>query len=213
MEDAAQSFGGDYKGRKAGSFGEAAGTSFFPAKPLGCYGDGGAIFTNNDELAESLRSIRVHGQGSDKYDNVRIGLNSRLDTIQAAVLLAKLKAFTEYELEARNRFAAMYAEGLKGAVKIPLVPEGLVSSWAQYSVLAKSSEERADLQARLKAQGIPTMVYYSKPLHLQTVYRGLGYCKGDFEISEDISSRIFSLPMYPYLEDDLVRIVIDTICK
>ena len=213
LEDAAQGLGGVYKGRKAGSFGDAAGTSFFPAKPLGCYGDGGAIFTNNDDLAAVLKSIRVHGQGSDKYDNVRVGLNARIDTLQAAILLPKLRAFMEYELDARNRFAAMYTEGLKDVVKTPVVPEGLASSWAQYSVLASSAEERDALREKLKAEGIPTMVYYVKPLHLQTAYCGLGYKKGDFEVSEDVSSRIFSLPIHPYLEEDVVRIVIDTICK
>ncbi|MGE5605112.1 MAG: DegT/DnrJ/EryC1/StrS family aminotransferase [Bacteroidota bacterium] len=208
LEDAAQGFGGVYKGRKAGSFGDVAATSFFPAKPLGCYGDGGAIFTNDDELVGILKSIRVHGQGSDKYNNVRIGLNARLDTIQAAILLPKFKAFVDYELEARNRVAAMYTEGLKGIVKTPVVPEGLVSSWAQYSVLAESSSDRAIYQERLKAAGIPMMVYYHKPLHLQNAYSGLGYKKGDFPISEDVSERIFSLPMHPYLEQhDIQKII------
>jgi len=213
LEDAAQGFGGVYKGRRAGSFGDVAGTSFFPAKPLGCYGDGGAIFTNDDELAAVLKSIRVHGQGTNKYDNVRVGLNARLDTIQAAILLPKLKAFADYELDARNRSAAMYAKGLKGVVKTPSVPEGLISSWAQYSVLANSGEEKAALQEKLKVEGIPTMVYYNKPLHLQTAYCGLGYAKGDFPVSEDVSSRVFSLPMHPYLEQDVVRMVINAICK
>lgn len=211
LEDAAQGFGGLYKGRRAGSFGDAAGTSFFPAKPLGCYGDGGAIFTNDDDLAAVLKSIRVHGQGSDKYDNVRVGLNARLDTIQAAILLPKLKAFADYELDERNRFAEMYTQGLNGVVKTPVVPERLVSSWAQYSVLAASGSERAALQENLKAAGVPTMVYYSKPLHLQTAYSGLGYKKGDFPVSEGVSERVFSLPMHPYLEEKVIELVVKTI--
>lgn len=213
LEDAAQGFGGVYKGRRAGSFGDVATTSFFPAKPLGCYGDGGAIFTNDDELDGILKSIRVHGQGSDKYDNVRIGLNARLDTIQAAILLPKFKAFVDYELEARNRVAAMYTEGLKGIVKTPVIPEGLVSSWAQYSVLAKDGNERAIFQEKLKAAGIPTMIYYQKSLHLQTAYSGLGYKKGDFPIAENVSERIFSLPMHPYLEKDVIEIIINTLSQ
>ena len=213
LEDAAQGFGGVNKDRRAGSFGDAAGTSFFPAKPLGCYGDGGAIFTNDDDLVDVLKSIRVHGQGSDKYDNVRVGLNARLDTIQAAILLPKLKAFAEYELAARNRFAEMYTQGLCSIVKTPLVPEGLVSSWAQYSVLARNGRERSDLQEKLKVAGVPTMVYYSKPLHLQTAYAGLGYAKGDFPVSEDVSSRVFSLPMHPYMEEKVIELVVKTISE
>jgi UDP-2-acetamido-2-deoxy-ribo-hexuluronate aminotransferase len=211
LEDAAQGFGGTYKGRIAGSFGDVGSTSFFPSKPLGCYGDGGAIFTNDDALANTLKSIRVHGQGVDKYDNVRIGLNARLDTIQAAILLPKLKAFINYELAARNRVAAMYSQGLNGLVKTPVVPKDFTSSWAQYSVLAKSGSDRAMLQKKLKTAGIPTMVYYSKPLHLQTAYSDLGHLKGDFPISEDVSERIFSLPMHPYLEKDDIEFIIETI--
>ncbi len=213
LEDTAQGFGGVYNGRKAGSFGNAAGTSFFPAKPLGCYGDGGAIFTNDDELAAILKSIRVHGKGSEKYDNIRVGLNARIDTLQAAILLPKLKAFVEYEVDARNRFAEMYTKGLKDVVKTPVIPEGFVSSWAQYSVLANSIEERTTLQEKLKSKGIPTMIYYKKPLHLQTAYNKLGYKSGDFIVSEDVSSRIFSLPMHPYLGQDTVSTIIDVICN
>jgi len=211
LEDAAQGFGGIYKGRRACSFGDAAGTSFFPAKPLGCYGDGGAIFTNDDELAAKLKSIRVHGQGADKYDNVRVGLNARLDTLQAAILLPKFEAFVRYELDERNRFAARYTEGLKGVVKTPVVPEGLLSSWAQYSVLADSGEQRKNLQDKLKEAGIPTMIYYVRPLHLQSAYSGLGYKKGGFPVSEDVSQRIFSLPMHPYLEDSVIDNVVKII--
>lgn len=210
LEDAAQGFGGVYKGRRAGSFGDAAGTSFFPAKPLGCYGDGGAIFTNDDELAAKLKSIRVHGQGTDKYENVRVGLNGRLDTLQAAVLLPKLKAFHE-ELIARNRAAARYTEGLKDIVKTPVVPDGLISCWAQYSVLAKDAVERRYFMEKLKAAEIPTAIYYPKPLHLQTAYAALEYKEGDFPVAEDASSRIFSLPMHPYLTEETIDRIVSVI--
>jgi UDP-2-acetamido-2-deoxy-ribo-hexuluronate aminotransferase len=213
LEDAAQGFGGVYKGRRAGSFGDAAATSFFPAKPLGCYGDGGAVFTNDDELMAVCKSIRVHGQGSDKYDNIRNGLNARLDTLQAAILLPKLQAFSDYEMEARNHFAAMYTDSLRDVLETPFIPRGLVSSWAQYSVLAASQTERSRIQAALKAQGIPTMVYYSRPLHLQTVYAHLGYIRGDLPVAEDLSSRVFSLPMHPYLEEQQVRDIIEAVRK
>jgi dTDP-4-amino-4,6-dideoxygalactose transaminase len=211
LEDAAQGLGGSINGKKAGSFGHAAGTSFFPAKPLGCYGDGGAVFTNDDSLADALKSIRIHGKGRDKYDNIRVGLNSRLDTIQAAILLPKLKAFSEYELEARNDSAYLYTIGLKDAIKTPFVPEGMISSWAQYSVLAKSSSERTLLMDKLKSSNIPTMIYYAKPLHLQGTFKSLGYEKGDFPVSEDVSTRIFSLPMHPYLEKDVIDRVVTTV--
>jgi len=211
LEDAAQGFGGSYNGKKAGSFGSAAGLSFFPAKPLGCYGDGGAILTNNGELASALNSIRIHGKGSEKYDNIRIGLNSRIDTLQAAILLVKLDAFKKYELEERNRIAGIYTESFKNDMETPFIPKGYISSWAQYSVLASNSEERTALQDRLKSKGIPTAIYYKKPLHLQAAYSKLGYQKGDFIASEDISSRIFSLPMHPYLEKEAVDTIIDTI--
>ncbi len=205
LEDAAQGFGGVYKGRRAGSFGDAAGTSFFPAKPLGCYGDGGAVFTNDDELADVLKSIRVHGQGEDKYDNIRTGLNARLDTLQAAILLPKLKAFAAYELDARNKIAAKYTAALAGTIKTPVIPAGLLSSWAQYSLLAQDPASRSRIQGRLKEAGIPTMIYYQKPLHLQTTYAGLGYKQGDLPVSEDVCGRIFSLPMHPYLEDQTIE--------
>lgn len=208
LEDAAQGFGGSYKGKRACGFGDAAGTSFFPAKPLGCYGDGGAIFTNDDVLAEKLRSIRVHGQGSDKYDNVRTGINGRLDTIQAAILLAKLDIF-DYEIAARNRIAAKYTNGLETRVKTPQIPDGYVSCWAQYSVLTKNSEERVFFQEKLKAEGIPTAIYYPRPLHLQTAYSSLGYGKTEFPVATDISGRIFSLPMHPYLLDEDVERIIE----
>ncbi len=205
LEDAAQSFGATYKGRRAGNMGDVAATSFFPAKPLGCYGDGGAIFSDDDELVTTMRSIRVHGQGSDKYDNVRVGLNSRMDTMQAAVLLAKLDIF-EREIDLRQEVAGRYAAGLADVVTVPTVRDDRLSAWAQYSVL---SDDRAGLMARLKESGVPTAVYYPVPLHLQTAYQPLGYGRGDFPVSEDLASRIFSLPMHPYLGAEDQQYVID----
>jgi dTDP-4-amino-4,6-dideoxygalactose transaminase len=209
LEDAAQGFGGTFRGKRTGSFGLVGATSFFPAKPLGCYGDGGAVFTDDDELDRLLRSVRVHGQGDgdDKYQNVRIGINGRLDTIQAAVLIEKLAIFDD-ELIERQRVADAYSSRLKGRVQVPEVPEGYTSSWAQYSVLASSTDERTELMGALQKAGIPSVIYYRIPLHLQKAYEGLGYSKGDFPISEDFSSRIFSLPMHPYLKQE----DIDTIC-
>jgi len=201
IEDAAQSFGAEYRGRKAGSFGNIACTSFFPAKPLGCYGDGGMCFTNDQEAAEIMDSIRIHGKGHHKYDNVRIGINGRLDTLQAAILIAKLAIFSE-EIELRQKIAAGYTSALTANPSVipPHIPAGYKSAWAQYSVLAKNEEQRSTLQARLKAEGIPTAIYYPKPLHLQTAFAHLGYQEEDFPVSEDCASRIFSLPMHPYLK-------------
>jgi UDP-2-acetamido-2-deoxy-ribo-hexuluronate aminotransferase len=198
IEDAAQGFGGEQNGRRAGAFGTVATTSFFPAKPLGCYGDGGALFCDDEDLADRLRSLRVHGKGEDKYDNVRIGTNSRLDTLQAAILLEKLAIFPG-EMEKRQEIAKRYRQGLPNGLTAPHVPQGYVSSWAQYSVLAPSGEERTRIMAELKQAGVPTVIYYAKPLHLQTALAELGYGEGDFPISEDVSGRIFSLPMSPYL--------------
>jgi UDP-2-acetamido-2-deoxy-ribo-hexuluronate aminotransferase len=198
LEDAAQSFGGAYKGKVVGSLGDIAATSFFPAKPLGCYGDGGAIFTNDEALAEQVRSLREHGKGSHKYDNVRVGINGRLDTLQAAILLAKLAVFDE-EITKRQEVARRYSELLAELVKVPQVPDGLRSAWAQYSVV---SENRGQQMDRLKEAGIPTAIYYPRPLHLQTAFSYLGYRQGDFPVSEYMSERIFSLPMHPYLEKD-----------
>ncbi len=198
IEDAAQSFGGQYKGRKACVFGDVACTSFFPAKPLGCYGDGGMCFTNDDRIDHLLRSIRVHGQGSDKYENVRIGINGRLDTLQAAILLAKFAIFPG-EIDLRQEAAKRYDALLAGAVKTPFIPEGYQSAWAQYSVLATNDAERSALMAKLKEAGIPTAVYYPKPLHRQTAFASLHCQAGDFPVSDNCASRIFSLPMHPYL--------------
>ncbi len=208
IADAAQSFGSEYHGRKACAMGNTACTSFFPAKPLGCYGDGGMCFTDSDSLAEAMRSIRVHGKGGHKYDNVRIGINGRLDTLQAAILLPKFEIFPE-EMELRNKVAETYARLLndKTALVAPHVPAGLKSAWAQYSILAGNELQRNELQGRLKESAIPTAIYYPKPLHLQTAFAGFGYKPGDFPISEDCARRIFSLPMHPYLQrDDQERI-------
>ncbi|HTR81886.1 MAG TPA: DegT/DnrJ/EryC1/StrS aminotransferase family protein [Bacteroidota bacterium] len=198
LQDAAQSFGATYKGRKAGSFGDVAATSFFPAKPLGCYGDGGAMFCNDDVMAEKLRSLRVHGQGTDKYDNVRIGINGRLDSIQAAVLLSKMEIFDE-ELALRDSVARRYTENLHDVVTTPFVREDCTSAWAQYSILAT---DRNAMMSRLKTAGVPTAIYYPKPLHLQEAFRSLGYKRGDFPVSERIADSIFSIPMHPYLDHE-----------
>lgn len=206
IQDAAQSFGATYQGARVGAQGDIAATSFFPAKPLGCYGDGGALFTDDDRAAELLRSLRFHGKGSDKYDNVRIGLNSRLDTIQAAVLLAKLEVF-EDEIAARQTVAGRYSSALRdlpesqARVRVPFVPEASQSAWAQYSVLCASTNERAELMKRLQAQGIPSMIYYPKPLHLQKAFAGLGHGAGSFPVAESVAGRILSLPMHPYLTE------------
>lgn len=200
IEDAAQGFGGsitDDKGntKKAGSFGDIATTSFFPAKPLGCYGDGGAIFTNNDEYAKLLRSYRVHGKGTDKYDNVRIGMNSRLDTIQAAILLEKLAEFPR-ELINRNKAADNYEKELASVYNTPQVPQGYVSSWAQYTLV---SENREQSMVQYKEQGISTVIYYGTCMHQQSAFADLGYCDGDFPIAEKLANQVFSLPMHGYL--------------
>ena len=204
LEDAAQSFGSSFRGHKAGSFGLVGATSFFPAKPLGCYGDGGAIFTDDDDLDSLLRSIRVHGSGADKYNNVRIGINGRLDSIQAAVLLEKLTIFDD-ELEARQRIADSYSIRLQEKFVVPRIPKHYRSAWAQYSLLADSTSEREQLIQALQEEGIPSMIYYKIPLHLQKAYTFLGYSAGDFPVSEDLSSRIFSLPMHPYLKDEEIE--------
>lgn len=196
IEDAAQGFGGEINGRRAGSFGDMATTSFFPAKPLGCYGDGGAIFTNNDEYANLFRSYRVHGKGKDKYDNVRIGLNSRLDTIQAAVLLEKLAAFPA-ELQARNKVASIYSTQLSSIFQTPHIPTGYLSSWAQYTL---KSESRDLLMSQLKSAGIPTMIYYGTCMHQQTAFNYLNHTDADFPVASSLCKTVFSLPMHPYME-------------
>ncbi len=202
IEDAAQGFGGEIRSKKAGSFGDVATTSFFPAKPLGCYGDGGAIFTDDDNLASKMRSIRVHGGGVDKYDNVRVGINGRLDTIQAAILLEKFEIFKEDEIELRNAVSDYYKSNLIQKYKTPHIPEGYTSSWAQFSILASSLLERSQIMKNLTDKKIPNVIYYRIPLHLQKVFKKLGYKKGDFPISENIANKIFSIPMHPYLQKE-----------
>lgn len=205
LEDGAQGFGGEINGKRACSFGDISTTSFFPAKPLGCYGDGGAVFTDNDEWAVVLDSLRVHGKGSFKYDNVRIGVNSRLDTLQAAILNVKFDAFKNYEVEDINKAADLYTEKLKGVVKTPIVPEGYYSSWAQYTITLENREQRDGLQAFLKEQGIPSMVYYPKPLHEQTAYFSLGYGKGTNPVTEKLCETVLSLPLHPYITEEEVQ--------
>ncbi|WP_299680967.1 DegT/DnrJ/EryC1/StrS aminotransferase family protein [uncultured Roseobacter sp.] len=207
LADTAQGFGGIYKGSPSGTLGDVASTSFFPAKPLGCYGDGGALFTGDDDLAEHLRSLRVHGKGSDKYDNVRIGQNSRLDTLQAAILLEKLAIFTD-ELDARQRVADRYTSALSNLVTTPFVPDGLRSAWAQYTLKAETTADRSLIMAGLEEQGIPTGIYYPKPLHQQTAYGGFPIDPEGLPVTEDLAQRVFSLPMHPYLsEADQDRII------
>ena len=198
IEDAAQGFGGEIYGQRAGSFGDIATTSFFPAKPLGCYGDGGAIFTNNDDYAALLRSYRVHGKGSDKYDNVRIGMNSRLDTIQAAILLEKLAAFPD-ELQQRNRAAKNYETALSGRYQTPVTPDGYLSSWAQYTLV---DENRDAIMADYKIKGVPTVIYYGTCMHQQTAFKDLGYSDTEFPVASRLARQVFSLPMHGYLEVD-----------
>ncbi|NJB68962.1 dTDP-4-amino-4,6-dideoxygalactose transaminase [Desulfobaculum xiamenense] len=199
LEDGAQSFGATYKGRRTGSLGHVAATSFFPAKPLGGYGDGGAVFTDDDQMASLMRSIMIHGMGENRYENVRVGINGRLDSIQAAVLLAKLPIFPG-ELAERQRVADRYTELLAGVPGLvtPTVPEHCTSAWAQYSLLA---EDRNLIQKALREADIPSMIYYPLPLHQQKAFASLGYREGDMPVTEDSASRIFSLPMHPYLED------------
>ena len=207
LEDGAQGFGGNINGRMACSFGDISTTSFFPAKPLGCYGDGGAIFTDNDEWAEIINSLKVHGKGSFKYDNVRIGMNSRLDTIQAAILKPKFKAFREYEVIDINKAASLYTEKLRDIVKTPVIPEGYHSSWAQYTIQLGNRKQRDGLQSHLKENGIPSMVYYPNPMHKQTAYKDLGYKEGDFPVTEKLCETVVSLPLHPYISDEEIDLV------
>ena len=200
LDDAAQAFGASYKGRRLGSFGLATATSFFPAKPLGCFGDGGAIFTDDAELADTLRSIRVHGQGSDKYDNVRLGLTGRLDTMQAAILIEKLKIF-EDEIATRNKVAERYARGLGNVVTVPRLASGCTSVWAQYTIRLPKDCDRDGFAAALKAQGIPTAIYYPKSMHQQSAYRDFPVADGGLRASESLSCDVISLPMHAYLDE------------
>ncbi len=206
LEDMAQSFGSQIRDKKAGTFGDIAATSFFPSKPLGCYGDGGAIFTDNNELAEKLRSIRVHGSGENKYDNVRLGLNGRLDTIQAAILLEKLSIFDD-ELIKRKEIAGIYEENISNIYNLQYIPEGYKSAYALFSLVAETENLRKRVMASLKKNDIPVMIYYPKPLHKQKVFSHLE--KDTYqEVSENLSQRIFSIPFHPYLDrEDQLNVI------
>lgn len=215
LEDGAQGFGGSIRGRRACSFGDISTTSFFPAKPLGCYGDGGAIFTDREEWAELLRSYCVHGKaGNDKYNNIRIGVNSRLDTIQAAILLPKLKAFQAYELENSNQAAAWYTDRLKECgLVLPEIESGYISSWAQYTVQLPADLERSEVQEKLKKAGIPTMVYYARPMHTQGAFAGTDSAEADCPVTERLCRQVLSLPMHPYLTEETVNQICETVKK
>ncbi len=209
LDDACQGFGSTFKGKQVASLGLASATSFFPAKPLGCYGDGGAVFTGNDELATIIKSIRVHGAGSDRYDNVRIGITGRLDTIQAAVLIEKLKIFPE-EIVARDKVARRYNEGLAKSAAVPVVPQGHTSVWAQYTIRLKPGQ-RDGFANTLKEQGIPTAIYYPKPLHKQTAYKDFPVAEGGLPISDRIADEVISLPMHAYLDEPTQDRIIEAV--
>ena len=214
LEDGAQGFGGKIKDKIACSFGDISTTSFFPAKPLGCYGDGGAVFTDDDNMAALLESIRVHGKGEMKYDNVRIGLNSRLDTIQAAILSVKLKAFADYELEDINKAADKYTRQLSDVqdkIKLPIVPKGYYSSWAQYTIQLENKETRNSLQNALKEEGIPSMVYYPKAMHKQEAFAANPYNDSEFSNTMKLCDTVLSLPIHPYLTDEDIEKVVKAI--
>ena len=212
LEDAAQGFGGQIKGKLACSFGDMSATSFFPAKPLGCYGDGGAIFTDDDAVDARLRSLRASGKSpEDKYDNREIGMNSRLDTLQAAILLPKFKAFKDYEVDAVNRVAERYTVALKDKVVTPTVPEGFLSSWAQYTILLKDKEQRNAVQAKLKEKGIPSMIYYPRGLHQQKAYAWMELKDEDYPNTLAAAHRVLSLPMHPYMKEEEQDYIINSL--
>lgn len=211
LEDGAQGFGGRINEKKACSFGDISTTSFFPAKPLGCYGDGGAIFTSNDSWAEKLYSYRVHGKGSDKYDNVRIGMNSRLDTLQAAVLIEKFKIFIDYELEKVNEISEWYNQSLRGIVEIPFVGEAFYSSWAQYTIKLRNEYERNRIIEVLSKANIPTAIYYKKPLRKQEAFTNVERLEDSETVSDRLCKRVLSLPMHPYLKHEEVKVIADII--
>lgn len=214
LEDAAQGFGGKINGKLACSFGDMSATSFFPAKPLGCYGDGGAIFTDDEAADARLRSLRASGQSpEDKFDNIEVGINSRLDTLQAAILLPKFKAFVDYELDTVNKVAKRYSAMLRDAVITPKVPEGYYSSWAQYTVLMKDAEQRNRVQAKLKEKGIPTMIYYPKGLHQQKAYAWMQQGDGDYCNTIEATKRVLSLPMHPYLREEEQQFVTESLLE
>lgn len=211
LEDGAQGFGGSINGKKACSFGNAATTSFFPAKPLGCYGDGGAIFTNDDNLEKKLRSLKVHGKGENKYDNIQIGVNSRLDTIQAAVLNIKLTAFIEHELEDVNRIYNLYIEKLGNIVEVPKIEKGYKSSFAQFTIKLKNIDERNALQNHLKKKGIPSLIYYPIPMHKQLAFSYLKQDESNFSVTNILCERVLSLPMHPYLSEKDINYIVGAI--
>lgn len=214
LEDGAQGFGGEIDGKRACSFGDVGATSFFPAKPLGCYGDGGAIFTDDDEMADKLRSLRASGRSpADKYDNQTMGLNSRLDTLQAAILLPKLRAFIEYELADINKVASKYTDALRDFVVTPLVKDGYLSSWAQYTILLKDETQRDALKAHLQTKNIPTMIYYPRGMHQQTALKTAKMNGGEFPNTESIVKRCLALPLHPYMSDEDIMTVADEIKK
>ena len=208
LEDGAQGFGGNINGKMACSFGDISTTSFFPAKPLGCYGDGGAIFTDNSEIATRLRSLQMQGKSpTDKYDNREIGINSRLDTLQAAILIPKLKAFIDYEIAAVNQVANWYTERLKEKYVTPVVLDGFCSSWAQYTILMKDRVERDEMQLYLKEIGIPSMVYYPRGLHQQDAYKWMNLSDEYYPNTIEATNRVLSLPMHPYLSEEEVNMI------
>jgi len=207
VSDAAQAFGATIDGKQASHWADCVTTSFFPAKPLGCYGDGGAILTNDRDLAEIMESLRIHGKGSDKYDNVRIGLNGRMDTLQAAILIQKLGIFPE-EIVKRNKIAARYSEALAPVVTVPFVVDGAVSPWAQYTLIV---DKRSEMQAALNKRGVPSAVYYPRPLHQQTAYRDFPMSGNGLPVSEELSSKVLSLPMHPYIEEDTQDYIIESV--
>ncbi len=214
LEDGAQGFGGAIRGKRACSFGHISTTSFFPAKPLGCYGDGGAIFTDDDLIDARLRSLRAQGKSpTDKYDNREIGLNSRLDTLQAAILLPKLKAFAAYEVDAVNRVAETYTAALKDKVVTPVVPKGFLSSWAQYTIQLRDRAQRDRVQKAMKERGIPTMVYYPRGLHQQAAYRWMGLRDEEYPNTVRATSCVLSLPMHPYLEREEQNMIINSLLE
>ncbi len=210
LDDAAQSFGAKWQEQPVGSFGAATATSFFPAKPLGCYGDGGALFTDDDGLAEIARSCRIHGQGSDKYENIHIGMTARMDTIQAAVLLAKLDIFDD-ELASRQQIADRYNAALRDDVKVPELASGATSSWAQYVIRLPKGCDRGQVQEKMKAQGVPTAIYYPRPMHTQPTYKGYPLARGGLGITEQLAADVLALPMHPYLDHQTQDIIIDAL--
>ncbi len=209
VSDAAQGYGSTWNGKHAAAFADVVTTSFLPAKPLGCYGDGGAVLTNDDDLAAIMQSLRVHGKGTDKYDNVRIGVNSRLDTLQAAILIEKLAIFAE-EIDKRNKVADRYAQGLAHIVTVPHVPDGVVSTWAQYTIL---SSNRDALQSSLGEANVPSVVYYAKPLHLQTAYRDYPVGGNGLPVTEKLQDDVLSLPMHPYLDEETQDYIIKSVIE